>query len=256
MKIALDARALNQAIDKDKYQMPNLENLIDMVAEKLDNEEGEAWYASLDMTYAYGQVPLDILTSKHCNFQIIGGESTGTYRFITGFYGLTVMPTEFQKIMDNLLEKFSEVFVFIDDILIVTKGTKEEHLAKVREILETLNQENLLVKATKCKFAKYEIEWLGFKLTRSGTSPINEKVQGITERLRPRNLKDLRPYLGAVNQMNKFIPELASLCSAFRDILKKDADWKWTEKHEKAFKGVNEKVKKITELTHFKRQTS
>ena len=54
--------------------------------------------------------------------------------------------------------------------------------------------------------------------------------------------------------MNKFIPELASLCFAFRDILKKDADWKWTEKHEKAFKEVNEKVKKNTVLTHFKRQ--
>ena len=83
---------------------------------------------------------------------------------------------------------------------------------------------------------------------------MNEKVQGITERLRPMNLKDLRSYLGAVNQMNKFIPELASLCFAFRDILKKYADWKWTETHEKAFKEVNEKVKKITELKHFKRQ--
>ena len=42
MKIALDARALNQAIDEYKYQMPNLDNFLDMVAEKLDNENGEA----------------------------------------------------------------------------------------------------------------------------------------------------------------------------------------------------------------------
>ena len=72
VKIALDARALNRAIDKDKYQMPNLENLLDMVAEKLDSENGEAWFSSLDMTYAYGQIPLHLLTAKHCNFQIIG----------------------------------------------------------------------------------------------------------------------------------------------------------------------------------------
>ena len=39
MTIALDARALNQAIDKDKYQMPKLDKLLDMVAEKLDTEE-------------------------------------------------------------------------------------------------------------------------------------------------------------------------------------------------------------------------
>ena len=91
VKIALDARALNQAIEKDKYQMPNLENLQDIVAENLDTEEREACFSSVDMTYAYGQIPLHQLTAKQCNFQIIGGESTGTYRFVTGFYGLSVI---------------------------------------------------------------------------------------------------------------------------------------------------------------------
>ena len=102
VKLALDARALNRAIDKDKYQISNLKNLLDMVAEKLDSENGEAWFSSVNMTYAYGQIPLHLLGAKHCNFQIIGGESTGTYRFVTSFNGLSVMPTEFQKVMDML----------------------------------------------------------------------------------------------------------------------------------------------------------
>ena len=222
VKIALDARALNRAIDKDKYQMPNLENLLDMVAEKLDSENGEAWFSSVDMTYAYGQIPLHLLTAKHCNFQIIGGESTGTYRYVTGFYGLSVMPTEFQKVMDMLLAKFREVFVFIDDILIVTKGTKSEHLDKVREILKTFDYAELQLKAAKCMIAENEIEWLGFKLTNQGILPVNSKVQGITEKLRPTNLKEIRSFLGAVNQFNKFIPDLASICFPFRSIFKKD----------------------------------
>ena len=75
VKTALDARALNQSIAKDKYQMPNLDNLFDMIAEKLDKKEGEAWYSSVDMTYAYGQIPLHELTKKHCNFQIVRGKS-------------------------------------------------------------------------------------------------------------------------------------------------------------------------------------
>ena len=82
------------------------------------------------MTYAYGQVPFHLLTAKRCNFQIIGGESTGTYRFVTGFYGLSFCPTEFQKVMDILLPKIREVFVFIDDILIVTKGTRKNIYTK------------------------------------------------------------------------------------------------------------------------------
>ena len=62
VNIAPDARALNQSIAKDKYQMPNLNNLIDVIAEKLDQKEGETWYSSVDMTYAYGQIPLHDLT--------------------------------------------------------------------------------------------------------------------------------------------------------------------------------------------------
>ena len=89
---------------------------------------------------------MHLLTAKQCNFQIIGGESTGTYRFVTEFYGLSVMPTEFQNVMDILLAKFREVFVFIDDILIVTKGTKNEQLDKVRKVLKTLDHAELQLK--------------------------------------------------------------------------------------------------------------
>ena len=81
IKIALDARAINKTIDKDKYQMPNLENSMDMVAERLQ-KESEAWYSSVNLPYDYRQIPLHLLTANHCNFQIIRDESTGTYRFI------------------------------------------------------------------------------------------------------------------------------------------------------------------------------
>ena len=57
--------------------MPNLENFVDMVAEKLDKEKREAWSSSVDMTYAYGQVPSHELTKKHCNFQIVGESQQG-----------------------------------------------------------------------------------------------------------------------------------------------------------------------------------
>ena len=52
VKIALDARAMNNEIVKDKYQMPNLEHLVDLVAEQLNNkEQGKAFYTSLDMCH-------------------------------------------------------------------------------------------------------------------------------------------------------------------------------------------------------------
>ena len=47
------------------------------------------------------------------------------------------MPTEFQRVMENILINIPNVFIFIDDILIVIKGIKEEHEEKVREVFRT-----------------------------------------------------------------------------------------------------------------------
>ena len=109
------------------------------------------------------------------------------------------------------------------------------------------------LKAGKCKVAKQNIEWLGFKMISSGILPINSKVQGKTEKLRPTKLKELRSFLGAVLQFSKFVPDLASICFPFRSILKKDAVWNWLPEHEEAFIKVNAEVKRVAELTHFKR---
>ena len=146
--------------------MPKLEHLVDMFAEQLNIQNtGQGWYTPLDMRYAYGQVRLDKKTAKHCTFQIIGGKATGTSRFITGFYGLIVMPTEFLKEIDMELSNLPKTYVFLDDILIVTKGTQENHYRTVKKVLERLNKANIRPKWEKCKFAQCEIEWLGYKPT-------------------------------------------------------------------------------------------
>ena len=116
----------------------------------------------MDFTYAYGQVSLEQKTSEQCNFSPVGGKSTGFYRFKNGFYGLTSMPAEFQKVIDNLLKKFPQANAFIDDILIASRGTKVEHIALVERILKKLDVSNVSLKLRNCEFAKTECEWLGF----------------------------------------------------------------------------------------------
>ena len=82
VKIALDARARNESIAKDKYPMPNLDNIIDMIADELEKSEGEAWYSFANMTYAYGQIPLHELPNIHCNFQILGENPPSIYHWV------------------------------------------------------------------------------------------------------------------------------------------------------------------------------
>ena len=75
--------------------MPNIDELIDNIALQLTSIKlGEMWFSSLDLQDAYSQLKLCENTSKDCNFTIVGMQTTGTYLFLTGFYGLGYMPNE------------------------------------------------------------------------------------------------------------------------------------------------------------------
>ena len=130
VKLALDSKILNKSIDKNEYQMLNIDNLIDTIQQTLNTNASQetAYFSILDLKYAYSQLKLDPENSRHCNFNIVSGEGTGTYLFITGFYGLTDKPAEFQKAMDLTLVGLNNTYCFLDDIIVVSRGSKEDHL--------------------------------------------------------------------------------------------------------------------------------
>ena len=123
IKIALDSKKLNKWVVKNKYQMPNIDELVDQIAQIItSNKSGKVWFTTVDLAYAYGQLLLAWETAKHYYLSIIGGKATGTYQFQTGFYGLADMPAEFQQALDRTLGNQKGVFAFNDDVLKVSKG--------------------------------------------------------------------------------------------------------------------------------------
>ena len=147
--------------------MPNIDMLIDTISQHLTNTQNgqQAYFTTLDLKYAYSQLKLHLDAAKHCNFNINCGESTGTHRFKTGFYGLTDMPAEFQKAMDYTFVGLQNTYRFLDDIIIVSTGTETDHLAYVTKCLKKIDEDKLRVNLQKYQFAKTEIEWLGYKFT-------------------------------------------------------------------------------------------
>ena len=98
IKLALDAKPINRQLYKTKYQMPNVDELLDSLSQIVTaNTVGELYSTVLDFKYAYSQLKLTAETSKQCIFNVVGGQATGTYMFITDFNGLADMPAEFKK---------------------------------------------------------------------------------------------------------------------------------------------------------------
>ena len=190
IKLALDSKVLNKAIHKNKYQRPNIDTLIESISQQISAPASQniTYFSTIDLKYAYSQLNLDTNTANHCNFNIISRDMTGTYRFQTGFYGLTDMPAEFQKAMDYTLIGLENTYCFLDDILIVSKGSLNDHKSYVIRCLQRLDDENLRINLPKCHFGKLEIDWLGYQISQLGISPLESKTAAIFWLLKPRKL--------------------------------------------------------------------
>ena len=106
MKLALDSKFRNKSIHKNEYQMPNVETLMDSISQIITGYKTEPadkiYFSTIDLMYAYSQLNLHPEKTNHCSFNIVSGDMTGTYQFQPGFCGLTDMPAEFQKAIDNM----------------------------------------------------------------------------------------------------------------------------------------------------------
>jgi hypothetical protein len=103
----------------------------------------------------------------------------------------------FQAEMMDLMESLEYVRAYIDDLLVITRGTLEDHLDKLGE-LRRLREAGLKVNAAKLFFCTHKIEYLGYILTRGGIKPQQKKVQAILALNPPNNVKELRHFLRMV----------------------------------------------------------
>jgi len=112
--------------------------------------------------------------------------------------GITTSPDIFQEKMSGLMETLEYVRVYIDDLLLITKSTFEDHLVIVKQVLLRLQEAGLRVNVAKSTFATDEIEYLGYILSRDGIKPQKEKVTAILALKPPGKVRELRKFLGMV----------------------------------------------------------
>ena len=116
------------------------------------------------------------------------------------------MPAAFQKVMDYTLVGLQNTYCFLDDIIVVSRGSKEDHLKLVYKCLKKLDEDNLRINLPKCHFAKTEIEWLGHKFSQSGIAPLESKTAAIASLSAPKNLKTTSNFLRFCSLPRKINP--------------------------------------------------
>jgi hypothetical protein len=102
--------------------------------------------------------------------------------------------------MSELMIKLGIRQNVLDDLLTITKLTLSDHLDKLRKVLTRLREAGFKVNADKSKFCAHEVEYLGYILTRNGIKPQSNKVEAILAIQPPTNVKELRRFLGMVQE--------------------------------------------------------
>jgi len=127
------------------------------------------------------------------------------------FFGMTNLPATFQVIMNEILRDLvneSKVAVFVDDILVGTK-TEKEHDEIIEEILRRLEENNLYVKLEKCIWKVRKIGFLGVVIGPNRIEMEKKKVDGVLSWPEPKNIKDIRRFLGLANFYRRFTKDFA-----------------------------------------------
>jgi hypothetical protein len=157
--------------------------------------------------------------------------------------GVKTSPDIFQRIMYELLGDIPNIQVHLDDILITSNGTFEEHSAIMEIVLEILQQANFRATLRKCYFGASKIDYLGYEITRDGIQPQPKKVEAILKLSPPKTKHQLGHFLGVINSYRDMWQKrshimLASLNGLVSPIVK----YKWGEEQQKAFRKIKQKV--------------
>ena len=218
VRICGDFKQMINPTELDRYPIPRVEDLFAKLS-------GGKSFTMLDMSQAYLQVPLDDESRKYV--------VVNTLRSVVCAWNLPA----------TKLSLGAFPIVYLDDTL-VTGATDEEHVKTLSLVLKRLEQAGFKARKAKCKFMKLSVTYLGHKIDQQGIHPLKEKAQAVQDAPSPKNVSELKSYLGLLIYYSKFLPNMADVLAPLYKLLRNEVRWRWTDQEEKAFRAS-------TLLVHF-----
>jgi hypothetical protein len=177
-RFCVDYHALNAVTIKGKFLIPVVEEL-------LDELRGAKFFSKLDLRSGYHQVRMDPNNVQKTAFHT----HEGLFEFLVMPFGLTNAPATFQALMNEVIRPFLRrfVLVFFDDIPVYSSSWAE-HLCHLHLVFTKLQEQNLVVKHSKCAFGKRTVGYLGHVISKDGIAMDAAKVQTVLDWPRPRSV--------------------------------------------------------------------
>ena len=204
--------------------------------EVVQNMPGAKVFSKLDATSGYWQLKLDEESSKLCTFNT----PFGRYRFLRVPFGIVSASEIFQRVMSQMVEDIDGSEAIMDDIVVWGKD-QAEHDMRLKQVMDKAKACGLKFNKGKCKFRRNQISYVGHVLSGEGLKADPEKIRAVQDMKRPQSQRELMTFLGFIQYLKKFMPNMADISAPLRKLTEKDVEWKWTETEENSFN----KLKKL-----------
>ncbi|KAK1628022.1 hypothetical protein QYE76_002337 [Lolium multiflorum] len=231
-RLVMDYRSLNEVTIKNKYPLPNINDLFDQL-------KGAKVFSKIDLRSGYFQmkireqdIPKTAFTTRY-----------GLYEYTVMPFGLTNAPAYFMAMMNKVFMEYLDKFVvvFIDDILIYSKD-EAEHERHLRLIMEKLREHKLYAKFSKCEFWLDRVGFLGHIVSAEGVAVDPSKVAAVTEWESPKNAGEIRSFLGLAGYYRRFIENFSKIAKPMTALLKKEKKFIWTDECEASFQELKQRL--------------
>ena len=152
-------------------------------------------------------------------------------------FGMKNFQATFLRLMSKCLAGLEGVDAYMDDIVIY-HNTWENHIETLRKVFERLEAANLTVKLAKSEFGTATVKYLGHTVGYGSVKPSEAKTQDIQAFPIPKNVRDLRRFLGMAGNYRRFCKNFSGKAAALTDLLKKRVKFGWSNRCQKAFNGI------------------
>ena len=222
-RICTDPQDLNKAIKREHFPMKAIEEVV-------QNMPGAKVFSKLDATSGYWQLKLDEESSKLCTFNI----PFGRYRFLRVPFGIVSASEIFQRVMSQMVEDIDGSEAIMDDIVVWGKD-QAEHGMRLKQVMDKAKACGLKFNKGKCRFRQNQFSYVEHVLSGEGLKADPEKIRAVQDMKRPQSQRELMTFLGFIQYLKKFMPNMADISAPLRKLTEKNAEWKWTETEENSF---------------------
>ena len=214
LRVVVNIRKPKTAIKRTHHPIPT----IDETFEKFNQCK---LFSKIDLLHGYHQIELNPESRLTTTFS----SHKGLFRYKRLVQGANAAFEEYQHQIGQPLLNEKHIANISDDILIGDID-QEHHNENLRHCFQILKDNGLTINLKKCSFSKTEISFFGFKISSNGIKQMDDEIEAIMNFKEPTNVKEVRSFLGLLNFLSRFIPNLSSETVTLRKLTQKNVKWK------------------------------